>query len=236
MNLQGIWNEHLIPPWNSNYTVNINTEMNYWPTLMVDLPECTEPLRRLIAELAESGKRTAQAYYHAPGFTAHHNVDLWRMSTPVGAHRRGTAGFACWQMSAAWLCRHLWEQYEYTRDEEWLRQEGFPLIREAAAFCLSQLAEDEKGRLIIPAATSPENGFILEGHYRGKPYRIQRKPLGMYGVHIEYDYCYVRPDDCIDISTSKDSLYCYPTKKDVVTKISFATEELYKLKKVRQNV
>ncbi len=163
MNLQGIWNEHLIPPWNANYTVNINTEMNYWPTLMVDLPECTEPLRRLIAELAESGKRTAQVYYHAPGFTAHHNADLWRMSTPVGAHRRGTAGFACWQMSAAWMCRHLWEQYEYTRDEEWLRKEGFPLIREAAAFCLSQLTEDEKGRLIIPAATSPENGYILNG-------------------------------------------------------------------------
>lgn len=164
MNLQGIWNEHLVPPWNSNYTVNINTEMNYWPTLMADLPECTEPLQRLIRELSESGRRTAQVYYHAPGFTAHHNVDLWRMSTPVGAHRRGTAGFAAWQMSAAWLCRHLWEQYEYTRDEEWLRREGFPLIREAAAFCLSQLAEDEKGRLIIPAATSPENGFILNGH------------------------------------------------------------------------
>lgn len=163
MNLQGIWNEHLTPPWNSNYTVNINTEMNYWPTLMADLPECTEPLRRLIKELSESGRHTAQVYYHAPGFTAHHNVDIWRMSTPVGAHRRGTAVFAAWQMSAAWLCRHLWEQYEYTRDEEWLRKEGFPLIREAAAFCLSQLAEDEKGRLIIPAATSPENGFILGG-------------------------------------------------------------------------
>ena len=164
MNLQGIWNEHLTPPWNSNYTVNINTEMNYWPTLMADLPECTEPLRRLISELCESGKRTAQVYYHAPGFTAHHNVDLWRMSTPVGAHRRGTAGFAAWQMSAAWLCRHLWEQYEYTRDQEWLRAEGYPHIREAAAFCLSQLAEDEQGRLIIPAATSPENGFLLHGN------------------------------------------------------------------------
>ncbi len=163
MNLQGIWNEHLTPPWNSNYTVNINTEMNYWPTLMVDLPECTEPLRRLIAELAVSGKQTAETYYHAPGFTSHHNVDLWRMSTPVGAHRRNTAIFAAWQMSSAWLCRHLWEQYEYTRDEKWLKNEGWPLIREAAAFCLSQLAEDEKGRLVIPAATSPENGFVLNG-------------------------------------------------------------------------
>ncbi len=163
MNLQGIWNEHLTPPWNCNYTVNINTEMNYWPTLMVDLPECTEPLRQMIKELSESGKRAAETYYHAPGFTSHHNVDLWRMSTPVGAHRRNTAIFAAWQMSSAWLCRHLWEQYEYTRDEKWLKAEGWPLIREAAAFCLSQLAEDENGRLVIPAATSPENGFILNG-------------------------------------------------------------------------
>ncbi|MBR6571265.1 MAG: glycoside hydrolase family 95 protein, partial [Clostridia bacterium] len=163
MNLQGIWNEHPIPPWNSNYTVNINTEMNYWPTLMADLPECTEPLRRMIEELSISGKRTAEIYYHAPGFCAHHNVDLWRMSTPVGAHRRGTAGFAAWQMSAAWLCRHLWEQYEYTRDNSWLQEEGWPLIRQAAAFCLSQLVEDEAGRLIIPASTSPENGFIWKG-------------------------------------------------------------------------
>jgi len=163
MNLQGIWNQHLLPPWNCNYTVNINTEMNYWPTLMVDLPECTEPLRRLISELAISGKRTAEVYYHAPGFCAHHNVDLWRMSTPVGAHRRGTAGFSAWQMSGAWLCRHLWEQYEYTRDEDWLRAEGLPLIRVAASFCLSQLTEDANGRLIIPAATSPENGFYING-------------------------------------------------------------------------
>lgn len=163
MNLQGIWNDRLVPPWNSNYTVNINTQMNYWPTLMVDLPECTEPLRRLIAELAESGRRTARSYYHAPGFTAHHNVDLWRMSTPVGAHRRGTARYAPWQMSAAWLCRHLWEQYEYTRDGQWLRQEGWPVIREAAAFCLSQLTEDGNGRLILPASTSPENAFRVNG-------------------------------------------------------------------------
>ena len=75
-----------------------------------------------------------------------------------------------------------------------------------------------------------EEGFVVEGNYRGKPYRIHRPPLGMYGVHIEYDYCYVRPDDCIDISTSNDSLYCYPTKQNVITKISFAVEELYKMK------
>ena len=163
MNLQGIWNQHLTPPWNCNYTININTQMNYWPTLMADLPECTAPLRALISELAESGRRTAQVYYHAPGFCAHHNTDLWRMSTPVGAHNRGSAGYSAWQMSGAWLCRHLWEQYEYTRDAEWLRSDALPIIREAAAFCLSQLEPDASGRLIIPAATSPENGFYVNG-------------------------------------------------------------------------
>ena len=77
---------------------------------------------------------------------------------------------------------------------------------------------------------SIENGFVIEGNHNGKPFLIHRPPLGMYGVHIEYDYCYVRPDDCIDISTENDSLYCYPVKQNVVTKLSFATEELYKIK------
>ncbi len=87
-NLQGIWNKHVQPPWNSNYTLNINTEMNYWPTLMTHLPECYEPLLRLIEELSISGERTAKTYYDAPGFVSHHNTDLWRLSTPVGAHTK----------------------------------------------------------------------------------------------------------------------------------------------------
>ena len=74
-----------------------------------------------------------------------------------------------------------------------------------------------------------ENGFVLEGEYRDAPYRVERAPLGMYGVHVEYDYCYIKPEDCIDISTDKDSFYCYPTKTDVVTKLSLATEEIYKI-------
>ena len=79
----------------------------------------------------------------------------------------------------------------------------------------------------------PEQGFVLEGHYNGEDYRIQREPAGMYGVHIEYDYCYVKPYDCIDISTQKDSFYCYPTKENVVTKLSLATEEIFKLQAER---
>ena len=81
---------------------------------------------------------------------------------------------------------------------------------------------------------SPETGFVIEGNYRGQDYRVERPPLGMYGVHIEYDYCYIKPFDCVDISTDKDSFYCYPTKPNVVTKLSLATEEIYKIQKAKQ--
>ena len=162
-NLQGIWNASPMPPWNCNYTININTEMNYWPTLMVNLPECHEPLIRMVRELAESGRRTAREYYGAPGFVSHHNTDLWRMSTPVGAHTRGSAVFAFWPLSSGWLVRHLFEHYEYTRDEAFLRETAYPLIKEAALFYRAVLCEDGKGRLIFCPSTSPENGFVHEG-------------------------------------------------------------------------
>ena len=163
MNLQGIWNDSVTPPWNSNYTININTEMNYWPTLMVNLPECHEPLVRLVSELAESGERTAKRFYGAPGFVAHHNTDLWRLSTPVGAHNPGSAVFGFWPMGSGWLARHLWEQYEYTRDEAYLRDTAWPVLRKAAQFYLALLTEDEDGTLILAPATSPENCYKLNG-------------------------------------------------------------------------
>jgi alpha-L-fucosidase 2 len=161
-NLQGIWNDHLVPPWNSNYTVNINTEMNYWPTLMTDLTECYEPLMRMVGELAVSGERTATQYYGAPGFVAHNNTDLWRMTTPVGAHRVGSAVFAFWPMSAGWFMRHLWEYYEYTQDRDWLQKTGWPIIRRATEFYRATLVEDIDGTLIMAPSTSPENYFLTE--------------------------------------------------------------------------
>ena len=164
-NLQGIWNDSVMPPWNCNYTININTEMNYWPTLMVNLPECHEPLVRLIGELSESGERTARRFYGAPGFVSHHNTDIWRMSTPVGAHRPDSASFAFWPMSSGWFVRHLWEQYEYTRDEAFLRDTAWPVIRKAAAFYRALLAEDENGALIFAPSTSPENCYLLNGEW-----------------------------------------------------------------------
>ncbi|MBQ8953112.1 MAG: glycoside hydrolase family 95 protein, partial [Clostridia bacterium] len=162
-NLQGIWNDSVTPPWNCNYTININTEMNYWPTLMVNLPECHEPLVRLVRELSESGERTARRFYDAPGFVSHHNTDIWRMSTPVGAHKPGSAVFAFWPMSSGWFVRHLWEHYEYTRDEAYLRDTAWPVIKKAAEFYRALLVEDEDGALILAPSTSPENNYRLEG-------------------------------------------------------------------------
>lgn len=162
-NLQGIWNDRVAPPWNSNYTLNINTEMNYWPTLMTNLPECHEPLIRMIQELAESGRRTARRYYGMPGFVSHHNTDLWRMTTPVGAHRPGSATFAFWPMSSGWLIRPVWEQYEYLRDGEYLRNTAWPLIQAAADFYRALLTDDGEGHLILAPSTSPENCFLFHG-------------------------------------------------------------------------
>ncbi len=162
-NLQGIWNDRPLPPWNSNYTLNINTEMNYWPTLMTALPECYEPLLRMIGELTESGERTAREYYRAPGFACHHNTDLWRLTTPVGAGRPGCACYACWPLSGGWLTRHLWEYYEYVRDADWLREKALPILRGAAEFFLHMLVENEKGELVFAPSTSPENTYQKDG-------------------------------------------------------------------------
>ena len=155
-NLQGIWNEHVTPPWFSNYTLNINTEMNYWAVEAVSLPECAEPLHRLIKELAVTGERTAKIHYNARGWTAHHNTDIWRMSTPTS----GSPSWAFWPMSAMWLCQHLWEHYLYCLDLTFLREEAFPLMKGAALFALDWLVEDSDGKLITTPSSSPENIFI----------------------------------------------------------------------------
>ncbi len=162
-NLQGIWNHSVTPPWCCNMTININTEMNYWPTLMVNLPECERPLLNMIRELEISGRRTAAAYYHAPGSCAHHNTDLWRMSTPTGNRTEGCARYAFWPMSLGWLMRHVWEHYEYLNDAEYLKNEAWPLLHSAAEFYASQLIADTDGTLMLCPSTSPENGFRLDG-------------------------------------------------------------------------
>ena len=160
-NLQGIWNPHLAPPWNSNYTININTEMNYWPTDAVGLPECFEPLTRLVRELRESGRRTAREYYGAPGACAHHNTDLWRLSTPVGNGMPGCCVWAAWPMSLGWLSRNLGDHWAYTGDRQFLKEELYPLLRDCAEFYEAMLDEDTDGKLVFCPSTSPENKHMM---------------------------------------------------------------------------
>ncbi|HEY9338886.1 MAG TPA: glycoside hydrolase family 95 protein [Kribbella sp.] len=154
-NLQGIWNEHLQPPWSSNYTVNINTEMNYWPAETTSLSECHEPLLTYVANLAEAGRRTAEELYGTKGWTAHHNADAWCWTAPVD----GNPKWSNWPMAGVWLCRHLWDHYAFTGDREYLR-DAWPVLRGAAEFCLDWLVELPDGTLGTAPSTSPENEYV----------------------------------------------------------------------------
>jgi alpha-L-fucosidase 2 len=158
-NLQGIWNEQLQPPWSSNYTLNINAEMNYWPAEVTNLAECHQPLLQMIAELQQTGQHTARANYGCNGWAVHHNSDLWRQSAPVGNYGEGNPVWAMWAMGAPWLCQHLWEHFAFGGDRAYLQQHAYPIMKDAARFCLDWLIEDESGYWITAPSTSPENEF-----------------------------------------------------------------------------
>ena len=158
-NLQGIWNEQFYPAWSSNYTVNINTEMNYWPVLMGNLAGLDMPVIDLIRKISVTGADAAKDFYGATkGYCCHHNIDLWGLATPVGAQRSGCLGYAYWNMSSGWLCRHLWEHYEYTLDVDFLRDTAYPLMKGAAEFYLDTMIKDGDHYIICPT-TSPENAY-----------------------------------------------------------------------------
>ncbi|XEC96151.1 glycoside hydrolase N-terminal domain-containing protein [Paenibacillus tarimensis] len=154
--LQGIWNDKPRPPWSCNYTANINVQMNYWPAESCNLPELHGPLFDMLDDLRITGARTARAYYQARGWCCHHNIDLWRIATPS----RGSASWAFWPMAGPWLCQHLWEHYAFGGDVGFLKQRAYPVMKEAALFCLDWLIEDGEGRLVTNPSTSPENSFI----------------------------------------------------------------------------
>ena len=155
LNLQGIWNDRVSPPWSSNFTTNINVEMNYWPAEALGLAECHLPLMDMLQELSEAGRQTAEHYYHLSGWTAHHNVDLWRGSEPACED----ASWAWWPFGGAWMCQHIWTHYEYTLDEEFLRR-MYPVLRGQAEFMLGFLTEDGNGYLVTAPSISPENKFL----------------------------------------------------------------------------
>ena len=158
-NLQGIWNDNLNPPWDSKWTVNINTEMNYWPVEVTNLSECHEPLFAMLEDVAESGRSTAKVHYNCRGWVLHHNTDIWRGTAPINHSNHGI-----WPTGGAWLCQDLWEHYLFTGDEAFLRQRAYPLMREAALFFVDFLIEDPKtGWLISTPSNSPENGGLVAG-------------------------------------------------------------------------
>ena len=150
-NLQGIWNASTNPPWQSKYTININTEMNYWPAEPGNLAECVEPLIDMVEDLTVTGSRTARDMYGARGWVAHHNTDLWRATAPIDGANWGT-----WPTGGAWLCLHLWDRYEFSGDRAVL-QRIYPTLKGAAEFFLDTLQSDPSGKwLVTNPSISPE--------------------------------------------------------------------------------
>ena len=161
-NLQGLWNAELRPPWSSNYTININTQMNYWGAEVAGLSECHGPLFDLLDRLAETGAEVAAALYGARGWVTHHNTDMWGWALPVGMGH-GNPSWAIWMMGGAWLVQHVWDHYEFTQDRAFLADRAWPLLRGCAEFCLDWLVDGEDGHLDTIPSTSPENLFLANG-------------------------------------------------------------------------
>ncbi|MBL8222453.1 MAG: glycoside hydrolase family 95 protein, partial [Bryobacterales bacterium] len=153
-NLQGIWNDSLAPPWESKYTININTEMNYWPAEPVNLAELHQPLFDLLDKARVEGRKVARQLYGARGFVVHHNTDGWGHAVPIDGIRSGI-----WPTGGAWLSLHLWEHYAFSQDRGFLARRAYPVLKEASEFFLDYLVEDGKGRLLSGPSISPENRY-----------------------------------------------------------------------------
>lgn len=162
-NLQGIWNDSYTPPWESKYTININTQMNYWPAEVCGLSECHEPLFDHIERMQASGRETAKTLYGCSGFVAHHNTNIWGETRPEGLFPT----CVIWPMGAAWLSLHLWERYKFTEDMGFLRDRAYPILKDAAAFFVDYLVESPDGRLVSGPSVSPENTYVLPDGTKG---------------------------------------------------------------------
>lgn len=156
-NLQGIWSESHTPPWEADYHLNINLQMNYWPAETANLPECHEPVFDLLDRLRENGRVTARTVYGAGGFVAHHATDLWADTAVQGQHMPAVF----WPMGGAWLALHAWEHYRFGLNDGFLAERAYPILKEAAEFFLGFLIEDGQGRLVTAPSLSPENRYVL---------------------------------------------------------------------------
>ena len=164
-NLQGIWNADRYPAWGSDYTTNINLQMNYWPAEPLAMSDLTAPLHRFIKDASVNGAQIARNMYGMRGWTVHHNSDIWAAANPVG-EKEGDPMWANWAMGGAWLCQHLFEHYRFTLDAEFLRGTAYPLMKGAAEFLLDWLVERD-GEFFTAPSTSPENAFIDENGAKG---------------------------------------------------------------------
>jgi alpha-L-fucosidase 2 len=164
-NLQGIWNKEIRPPWRSNYTTNINLQMNYWPAEVCNLSDLTEPLVKHIQRIAKNGAYTSKNYYNMRGWALHHNSDIWAQTNPVG-EGGGDPKWANWAMGSPWISQHLYEHYRFTGNKKFLRDTAYPLMKGAAEFCIDWLVEKD-GRLVTAPSTSPENVYLHPKGYKG---------------------------------------------------------------------
>lgn len=204
-NLQGIWNRHVQPPWGSNYTTNINTEMNYWPAEITNLPECFLPLSDFIGRLAVNGAQTAKVNYGINrGWLAHHNSDVWAQTAPTGGYDsdpKGSPRWSCWPMAGVWLCQHLWEHYAFGGDKKYLSKTAYPLMKGAAEFLLQWLQKDpETGYWITNPSTSPENRFRYIDK-EGKKQNGEISRLSGMDLGLAWDLL----TNCIEASTVLDT-------------------------------
>lgn len=209
-NLQGLWNEYILPPWSSNYTTNINLEENYWPAEVTNLSEMHMPLLSFIRQLPRTGKETAREYYGVKrGWCLGQNSDIWAITNPVGLNS-GAPLWANWNMGGAWLATHIWEHFLFTRDENFLR-EYYPTLKGAAEFCLDWMIEDNDGRLITSPSTSPENYFIAPN---GKPIATSAGAIGELAIIRQ----------CL--SDSKNAALLLETDNDFVEEIDIALTKI----------
>ena len=206
-NLQARWNQDLLPNWGSKYTINVNTEMNYWPAEVTNLSECHMPLFDMLKDLSENGARTAKCYYNAGGWVAHHNTDLWRGTAPVDAARYGM-----WPMGGSWLCRHIWEHYLFTGNVEFLR-EYYPVMKGSAQFLMDIMTVEPKHDwLVIPFSISPEQGYFVS---RGA------------------EECFLSPSTTMDIGIIRDLFpHCIEAGKILNTDEEFGEQLAEALEKI----
>lgn len=157
--LQGVWNDQMNPPWDSKMTVNINTEMNYWPAEVTNLSELTGPLFDMIQDVSQTGPNVAKEHYGARGWVLHHNTDLWRGAAPINHSNHGI-----WVTGGAWMCHHLWEHYQFSGDKKFLAQRAYPIMKSASEFFVDFLVKDPKsGYLVSGPSNSPEQGGLIMG-------------------------------------------------------------------------